>query len=394
MVVGGRGECEQADAHAGHAARGERPGPPDRAMIRYTIADIADIQAIRNRLAQHSRGIDRADAGLLADCYHADGTVDYGFFEGPADRFAAILAAAQLGQPVTLHRTCQMWVRLAGDEAVSESYVIAYAQSPEADGSARQRLICGRYLDRHARRGGVWRMLHRRYVLDTNLNWPGSQAIAPLAPLAAHLPAGGQGAADPGLALLAQAHASNVRLSRGESGMADNPPDPAAVEAVLAKQQIADLTLAYCRGIDRADEALLKAIFHEDSTVVSGAFNGSGQMFATEICRIVRAVFDQTFHSIANQWIELRGDGAVGESYVIAVATMTDEDGSKAEMLTGGRYIDRYTRLGGTWRIAERTFVIDWSIKQPSTRMTGEGIYAPLPQGCFGPDDPVYRLWN
>lgn len=359
-----------------------------------TIAAIADMQAIRTRLAQHSRGIDRADASLLADCYHSDGTVDYGFFCGPAHEFAAILADAQRGQPVTLHRTSQMWVRLAGGQAVSESYVIAYAQSPEADGTMRQRLICGRYLDRHEQRDGIWRMAHRHYVLDTNANWPGAYAVAALPPLAAHVPAGGQGAADPGLALLALGRATNIRSSAGGSGMPNDPPVAAAVEAVIAKQQIADLTMAYCRGVDRADEALLKTVFHDDSTIVSGAFNGSGQLFATEICKIVRAVFDQTFHSIANQWIEVTGDGAIGETYVIAVATMTEDDGSKAEILTGGRYVDRFARRDRAWRIAERTFVMDWNVKQPSSRVIGAGMYAQLPSGSFGPDDPVYRLWN
>jgi len=359
-----------------------------------TIADVADIQAIRQRLAQHSRGIDRADFGMLADCYHADGAVEYGFFQGPAREFAAMLVDVQRGQPVTQHRTSQMWVRLAGDQAVSESYVIAYAQSPEADGSMRQRLICGRYLDRHERHDGIWRMTHRRYVLDTNANWPGAYAVAPLAPLMAHVPAGGQGAADAGIALLALGHATIDRFSAGGSGMPNDPPAAAAVEAVIAKQQIADLTMAYCRGVDRADEALLKTVFHDDSTIVSGAFNGSGQSFATEICKIVRAVFDQTFHSIANQWIEVTGDGAIGETYVIAVATMTEDDGSKAEILTGGRYVDRFARRDGAWRIAERTFVMDWNVKQPSSRAIGEGMYAQLPSGSFGPDDPVYRLWN
>ncbi|WP_380878519.1 hypothetical protein ACFB49_17250 [Sphingomonas sp. DBB INV C78] len=359
-----------------------------------SIAELADIQAIRNRLAQHSRGIDRADFGLLADCYVEDGTVDYGFFAGSAHQFAAIIADAQRGQPVTLHRTSQMWVRLDGDRAISESYILAYAQSPEADGTVHQRLICGRYLDRHERRDGVWRMAHRHYLLDTNVNWPGAWAIAPLAPLALHLPAGGQGSADPGLALLALGRAINAKFTVGESGMRTDPPDAATVEAVLARQQIADLTMAYCRGVDRADEALLKTLFHEDSTIVSGTFNGSGQLFATEICKIVRAVFDQTFHSIANQWVEVTGDGAVGETYVIAVATMTEEDNAKSEILTGGRYVDRFEKRDGAWRFAERTFVIDWSIKQPSSRMIGQGMYEPLENGTFGPDDPVYRLWH
>ena len=36
-----------------------------------------------------------------------------------------------------------------------------------------------------------------------------------------------------------------------------------------------------------------------------------------------------------------------------------------AERLTGGRYVDRFERRDGRWRIAERTFVLDWMRTRP-----------------------------
>ncbi|WP_070150988.1 nuclear transport factor 2 family protein [Sphingobium phenoxybenzoativorans] len=358
------------------------------------LSGVADLQAIRQRIAQHSRGVDRADEALLADCYHEDATVDYRFFAGPAKELAAMLTAANKGQPVMLHRTSQMWVLLDGERAKSESYIIAYAQSPDPDGAMMQRLVCGRYLDRHEKRAGVWRLSHRQYVMDVNANWPGAYAPPALGSLANHVPAGAQGAADPGIALLASAAAKNRLIQEGDQGMSNPPPDEAAIDAVISRQKIADLTMAYCRGVDRADEDLLKTIFHDDSIVISGAFNGGGQQFATEICRIVKAVFNQTFHSIANQWIEVTGNAAVGETYVIAVSTMTNEDGSQSEMLTGGRYLDRFERRAGIWKISERSFVCDWN-RVDATTHSNDGMYAPLDLlGRRGPEDPVYALWN
>jgi hypothetical protein len=350
------------------------------------IAQIADRQAIANVLAQHSRGVDRADAGLLADCYHPDGTVDYRFYAGPASEFATILCGAQKAGPVTLHRTAQMWTEVEGDRAWSESYIMAYASSAGEDGPATQHLICGRYLDRHERRDGQWRMNDRTYVLDTSINWTGGLAIPGLGPLENHVPSGGHGSADPGIALLAQATAKIT--TRGVGTMTY---DNSTIDAVISRQQIADLTMAYCRGVDRADAALLGTVFHPDSTVVSGAFNGDGPTFATEICAVVEADYEQTFHSIANQWIKVEGDGAVGETYVIAVSTSRGED--KTDTLTGGRYIDRFERRDGQWRIAERTFVLDWLRAEPSTRdMTG-GMYAALDlHGTRGSADPVYSF--
>lgn len=348
------------------------------------IESIADIQAISNVLACHSRGVDRADEGLLAGCYHDDGTVDYRFFAGPAAQFAAILTGAQKAGPVTLHRTAQMWIELDGDRAASESYIMAYASSAET-----QHLICGRYLDRHERRGGEWRMSHRTYVLDTNLNWPGGGMLPGLGALVNHLPVGGHGAADTGIALLAQARAKNAGHNRGK-GYQPMSHSQQTLDAVVSRQQIADLTMVYCRGVDRADAALLGQVFHADSTVVSGAFNGNGQDFAAAICALVEEAYTQTFHSIANQWIEVSGDGAVGETYVLAVSTSKD---GATDTLTGGRYIDRFERREGRWAIAERSFVLDWTREEASTRdMTG-GMYAALDlHGARGAADPVYAF--
>lgn len=365
----------------------------DRMSSARTLSDIGDIQAICNRLAQHSRGVDRADEGMLADSYHPDATVDYSFFVGPAKVLAGILAGAQRGQPVTLHRTGQMWVSLDGDQAKSESSVIAYAQSADEDGAMKQRLICGRYLDRHEKRDGAWRISHRTYVLDSNINWAGEGSFSPLAPLSAQVPTGGQGASDPGIALLSIAAARNAAKLSGENCVPQSIT-PEAADAIISRQQIADLTMAYCRGVDRADEELLHSIFHDDSVVVTGIVNGSGHDFASKICNFVQDHFEQCFHSIANQWFEVTGDTAVGESYILAVTTSKEDSEGKSERLSGGRYIDRFERRDGVWKIAERSYVEDWNRAGPATRQMAEGMYAALTlQGSWGRSDPIYDFW-
>lgn len=353
------------------------------------IHELSDHQAIANNLAKHSRGVDRADETLLASCYFDDGTVDYRFFAGPAVQFAGILAGAQKAGPVTLHRTAQMAITLDGDRASSESYIMAYASGPDESGTGFQRLVCGRYLDRHERRAGEWRLTHRTYVLDTNMNWPGAFTPAGLGPLASHVPVGGHGGADAGIALLALARATNNRM-----GDVPMTYDEQTLDAVISRQQIIDLTMAYCRGVDRANPEMLANVFHDDATIVSGAFNGNGKSFATEICKIVEAAYEQTFHSIANQWIEVKGDGAIGETYVIAASTSQDDGGAgRTDTLTGGRYVDRFERRNGRWGIAERTFVLDWVRSEPSTRDMAGGMYGALDlHGARGKADPGYAF--
>ena len=104
---------------------------------------------------------------------------------------------------------------------------------------------------------------------------------------------------------------------------------------------------------------------------------------------------DQTFHSIANQWteVEVEGDSALGETYVIAASTSRDTGEGSSDTLTGGRYIDQFERRDGAWKIAERSFVLDWTRSDPSTRQMNEGMYAALDlHGARGKDDPVYTM--
>ncbi|MDE2404865.1 MAG: nuclear transport factor 2 family protein [Sphingomonadales bacterium] len=336
---------------------------------------------IRNVLARHSRGVDRADATLLGSAYHDDATVDYGFYAGPTPALVAMLATAQKAALPTLHRTSNCEIRVAGDRAISESYVIAHVEEPTL-----QRTVFGRYLDRLERRDGAWRLTHRTYVLDSNTNRPGTSAQAD-PPLADDhfVPAGGKGASDAARVLLARHHAATRRLQ----GALPMTADPAALDAALAREAIRVLLSAYCRGVDRGDAGLLASLFWDDAEVVSGVVNGDAASFARDIVAHVTAALEVSFHSIANEWIEVRGDHAVGEHYVIAHSRAGGED-----MMTGGRYLDRYERRGGAWKIASRVFVCDWTSTHATT-FDPTGFYEGLTtRGCFGSKDPVYKHWE
>ena len=152
---------------------------------------------IQNRLAQHARGIDRADEALLREAYHDDGTVDYGSLQGSAAEFAAAIAAMHDGAPMSSHRTSNLWIAIEGHSAISESYVMAWVTLP-TDGDPQPHLVGGRYLDRHSYKHDDWRMQHRQYVLDWITQFPAPQpavarpAFAPrsFSPQGAHFPWG------------------------------------------------------------------------------------------------------------------------------------------------------------------------------------------------------------
>lgn len=336
---------------------------------------------IANALAVHSRGVDRAEAALIASAYHEGATVDYGFFAGPAATLAEVLAGAQKTSLPTLHRTGNVEIRLDGDRAVSESYVVAYAEEPDV-----QRMVFGRYLDRHERRDGCWRLVHRSYVLDGNTNRPNS-AVRDDPPLGNDhfVPQGGKGAADPGRALLAH-HQASSRTLRSAAPMTS---ESSALDEALSREAIRRLVTGYCRGADRADAELLASVFWDDATVLAGVHNGSAGQFAHDVTAHIAANLDVSFHSIANEWIEVTGDHGIGEHYVIAHSRAAGQD-----TLTGGRYVDSYERRGAEWKIASRSFVCDWTSTHPTTFESG-GFYGALTlRGSQDRSDPVYAHWS
>jgi SnoaL-like domain len=345
-----------------------------------TVETLIARHGIMNALANHSRGVDRADVNLLGSAYHADATVDYGFYVGPAADFAMILGGAQKSAGPTLHRTANIDICVKGEHAVSESYVVAYVEEPEI-----QRIVFGRYLDRHAVHDGVWCLTHRTYVLDGNTNRASTVARAdPPVAFDNYVPEGAKGASDPGTALLAH-HAASARIQQKAKPMS---VDQADLDAALSRDAIRSLLTGYCRGVDRGDKELLASIFWEDSTVISGVVNASGAVFADGIVDFITANLEYCFHSIANEWIEVKGDHALGEHYILAHMCAGGQD-----VMTGGRYIDSYERRSGVWKIKSRTFVADWNTSHPKS-LELDGMYEPLKtRGSFGKGDPVYAHW-
>ena len=64
------------------------------------------------------------------------------------------------------------------------------------------------------------------------------------------------------------------------------------------------------------------------------------------------------------------------------------------DVMTGGRYIDRYRRDKGEWKIKERTFVMDWNRSDPTTAEV-DGFYEGLDRHArWGEEDPVFALWD
>lgn len=129
-------------------------------------------------------------------------------------------------------------------------------------------------------------------------------------------------------------------------------------EELAAKQEIADLLLGYCRGIDRCDAELVKQAFWPDAYDNHGADAGPAWEFADRIVAAKLTTTEWTTHAVTNHLVELDGDRAFSEAIVLTFQKQKDQDEINVFC---GRYVDRVERRDGSWRIAYRQMIHDWS---------------------------------
>jgi hypothetical protein len=135
----------------------------------------------------------------------------------------------------------------------------------------------------------------------------------------------------------------------------------ADVRVLLDKLQIHEALMRYCRGVDRGDAELVLSAFHDDASADYGRGPGSPSLIAEGITKMTA---QGAMHFIGNELVEVDGDTAFSECYFISYATVTQDD-QPATRSRGGRYLDRFERRGGEWRIAYRVLVDEWSRMDP-----------------------------
>jgi hypothetical protein len=139
--------------------------------------------------------------------------------------------------------------------------------------------------------------------------------------------------------------------------------DPAKLQAMLDKEEIREILYRYCRACDRADRALLESCYHPGAIEDHGAFFGEAAAFAANLVGNASRLYRRMGHMVSTINIELDGDVAYSEAYVCAGGPLVApaDDGGTQVRVIHGRYIDRFERRDGEWRIAQRIVVKDWT---------------------------------
>jgi len=133
-----------------------------------------------------------------------------------------------------------------------------------------------------------------------------------------------------------------------------------ALRELLDKQQIYEVALRYCRGLDRMDFELVRSCYHPDGIDHHTGFSGLRDDWVAHVEGIVRR-FGGTQHIIANHLAEVCGDIAYAETYGTAHHWGNPLDDPRLNFYCGFRSVDRLQRRDGEWRIAERHSIREWT---------------------------------
>lgn len=166
----------------------------------------------------------------------------------------------------------------------------------------------------------------------------------------------------------------------------------AAIDELLAKQAITEVLYTYSRGWDRLDEEALFDCFHPDSRHQHAGFEGASIDFIAyglDVCRNVKSMT----HLVTNPLIVVKGDTAISECHYLAHHRRDASDGGGAEedMFIKGRFIDRFERRAGRWKIAFRSGFFDFERIVPPADRNLAGL-PPIQTGKYKPDDALYAM--
>lgn len=161
--------------------------------------------------------------------------------------------------------------------------------------------------------------------------------------------------------------------------MRAGPVSDYTVDRLADEAELRALSATYTRGLDRHDRDLVRSVFADDATTHYGTFTGGPDEMADMAMRALSA-YSATQHFLGQINLEIDGDRATGEVYFQAFHQHATEG---FDRFICGRYIDRYERRDGRWRMTHRTEVVDWTRTEP----TADDYFTKRPQTVRGTRD-------
>jgi hypothetical protein len=138
----------------------------DGLKVEQALRTVLDRLEIQELLLRYCRACDRVDEELLRSVFHPGATTEYAdMFSGTIEESAATMIKMRRRFRVTTHTLSNISIEVADHSARSESYVQALHRFTH-EGAEYEWVAAGRYLDRHEKRKGVWKIAHRQTLID------------------------------------------------------------------------------------------------------------------------------------------------------------------------------------------------------------------------------------
>jgi len=128
---------------------------------------------------------------------------------------------------------------------------------------------------------------------------------------------------------------------------------------LIDRETIRECIARVARGEDRRSAQLIGASYWPDATTDFGIFAGSFDQYLAWVVPGSPAVL-LTQHVLGQSVIELRGnDTALVETHVSSYHRI-NMGTEERDLVISGRYLDRFAKRSGEWRIAHRIMLYDW----------------------------------
>jgi ketosteroid isomerase-like protein len=142
------------------------------------------------------------------------------------------------------------------------------------------------------------------------------------------------------------------------------------IQEMLDHHEIRKALAAYCHACDRTDAKMMADAYNgADSFDDHGHVKAAGPEYAQVMTGLIVERTEAMSHILGQSLISVEGDRASSETFFLAFFRMPEKDSEPKRMnQLIGRFVDKWVRVDGSWKIAHRTCVRDTSITLGVTR--------------------------
>lgn len=134
-------------------------------------------------------------------------------------------------------------------------------------------------------------------------------------------------------------------------------------------QELNRLAYRYALAVDMSDEAGFLDVFHPDGRMrvyhpdaEAPFIDHAGHELLGKVLPTMRTMYRRTAHLMTNHLVDFDGDGDTAGGTLLCTARHLMKDPANTDVLVVViRYVDRYERRAGTWRILDRQIRFLWS---------------------------------